>query len=160
MSKYKQLMLMVPGMEKREDKMDFYRSLSVQGVYQTVCVAEKIKEDSCENPEFIFAATALYMQQTAEVMHQTFPSSKLILRDNLYAANEKILLHLLTHLDDIFECLLILAESKPIHKLIVRLAGQKMNLIPSSCICMRWPACQSWKTINENKGKMIRTWIP
>lgn len=160
MSEYKQLMLMVPGMEKREDKMDFYQSLSVQGIYQTVCVAEKIKEDSCENPEFIFAATALYMRQTAEVMHQTFPSSKLVFRDNLYAANEKNLFNFLIRLDDIFRNILVLSESQPIQKLTFRLTGEEVHLTPSGCLCIHWPIHQPWKTIDETKTQLFQSWLP
>lgn len=160
MLKYKQLMLMVPGLEKREGKTDFYRSLSVQGVYQTVCVAEKIKEDSCNHPEFIFAAPALYARQTAEIIQQTFPLAQLVLRDNLYAANENTLLHFLTHLDDIFGCLLILNESLPVQRLAAQLTGQIFDLSPSACLCIQWPTRQPWKTIDATTGRLIRQWLP
>lgn len=160
MSKYKQLMLMVPGLEKQEGKTDFYRSLSVQGVYQTVCVAEKIKEDSCGFPEFIFSPPTLYARQTAEIIQQTFPLARLVLRDNLYAANEQNLLNFLTHLDDIFGCLLILSEQQAIQKVLFRLTGQTIKLSHSSCLCIHWSTRQHWKTIDATKGQLIRQWLP
>ena len=160
MTKYKQLMLMVPGVRKTENRMDFYQSLSVQGIYQTVCVAEKIKEDLCDNPEFIFSGTALYMRQTAEIMHQTFSSSELVFRDNLYAANEKNLLYFLKHLDDIFDCLLVISEWQSIQKLFIQLTGENIELNPSGCVCIQWPAHQAWKIIDDKKGKLIQIWLP
>lgn len=160
MSKYKQLMLMVPGLVKQENKVDFYCSLSVQGIYQTVCVAEKMKEDSCENPEYIFTSTSLYARQTAEIMCQTFPKAILVFRDNLYAANEKNLLRFLTRLDDIFGCLLVLSESQTVQKLLVQLTGQLPDLPASTCICIQWPNNQPWKTIGEITGQLTRLWLP
>lgn len=160
MSKYKQLMLMVPGLSKQEDKMDFYQTLSSQGIYQTINVVRKIKEDTCENPEFIFAPTALYMRQTAEIIHQSFPSSQLVFRDNLYASNEKNLLDFLIHLDDIFRCLLVLIESQAIQKLTFQLTGKEISLIPSGCLCICWPVHQAWKTIDEVKGQLVQSWQP
>ncbi len=160
MSEYKQLLLMVPGVKKQEDKTDFYRSLSARGIYQTLNVANKIKEDSYDDPEFIFAATALYMRQTAEIIRQTFPSAVLVFRDNLYAAHEKNLLHFIMHLDDIFGCLLLLTEQQPIQELTIRLTGYTSELMPSGCLCIRWPAHQSWKNINKVPGQLVQTWLP
>ena len=157
---YKQLMLMVPGLRKTENTMDFYQSLSVQGIYQTVCVAEKIKEDSCDNPEFIFSGTALYMRQSAEIIHQTFPSSELDFRDNLYAANEKNLLYFLKNLDDIFDCLLVLSEWQAIQKLFIQLTGEGIELNPSGCVCIQWSAHQPWKIIDDKKGQLAQVWLP
>lgn len=160
MHKHKQLILMVPGKQKPENKMDFYQPLSVQGIYQTVCVAEKIKEDPCDNPEFIFSATALYMRQTAEIIHQTFPSSELIFLDNLYTANKESLLRFLMQLDDIFAGVLILSESQPVQKLTLQLTGQEKKLSPSGSLCIHWPINQSWKTIGETMGRLVQLWLP
>lgn len=160
MSTYKQLMLMVPGQSKQEDKMDFYQTLSSRGIYQTLKVAHKIKKDSCEKPEFIFSATALYMRQTAEIIHQTFPLSDLVFRDNLYTTNAKSLLFFLKHLDDIFAHLLILSENLSIQKLTQNLTGQKLDLESSCCLCIHWPIYQSWKDIDQTEGSLFRIWSP
>ena len=160
MLKHKQLMLMVPGLAKQEGKMDFYQALSPRGIYQTINVVRKIKEDSCDNPEFIFSATALYMRQTAEILHQTFPLAEVVFQDNLYTANEKNLLNFLSHLDDIFERLLILSEAEPIQKLVVQLTGQEHELLPSACLCICWPLDQSWKTIDQSNGQLTQLWMP
>lgn len=160
MLKHKQLMLMVPGLVKQEGKMDFYQALSPQGVYQTINVARKIKEDPCDNPEFIFSATALYIRQTAEILHHVFPLAEQVFRDNLYTANKENLLHFLSHLDDIFECLLILSEAVPIQKLVAQLTGQKHELLPSACLCICWPLNQSWKTIGQSNGQLTQLWMP
>lgn len=160
MTKYKQLLLMVPGKMSRENKIDFYRPLSAQGVYQTMNVVRKMKKNLRKEPEFIFSAAALYMRQTAEIIHQTFMKSELVLRDNLYTANDENLSHFLSHLDDIFESILILAEIQPIQKLTRQLIGREVDLVPSACLCVCWPMDQSWKTIDEATGQVIQLWSP
>ncbi len=160
MVKYKQLILMVPGQVKKEDKMDFYQSLSAQGIYQTLNVAQKIKNDRCLNPEFIFTSTALYARQSAEIVHQILPKSELAFWDHLYAAHEKNLLHFLTHLDDIFSSLLLLSDAQGIQKLTVLLTDKKLTFSPSSSLCIHWPITQTWKTIDQNLGQLYKLWHP
>ena len=156
MTKCKQLLLMVPGKMNRENKIDFYRPLSAQGIYQTMNVVHKMHE----KPEFIFSATALYIRQTAEIVQQTFPKAKLVLRDNLYTANDENLCRFLVHLDDIFDSILVLAEIQPIQNLTCQLIGQELDFVPSACLCARWPLYQSWKTIDKAKGQAIQSWLP
>ena len=153
-------MLMVSGVSKTEDKTDFYRPLSVQGIYQTVCVAEKIKADPCANPDYILAPSALYARQTAEIMHQTFPTAEVDFRDNLYTDNEQKLLYFLRHLDDIFARLLILGENPAILKLTQNLTGRYVDLKPSCCLCIHWPIRQSWLSIDQRLGRIVRSWEP
>ena len=111
-------------------------------------------------PEYIFASPSLYIRQTAQILHQTFPLSILVLRDNLYVDDEKALLNFLTHLDDIFCCLLLVAYEVPLQQLTIRLTGKKADFRHSSCVSIRWPMEQSWKTIGKNKGELVDFWHP
>ncbi|MBE6446216.1 MAG: hypothetical protein E7021_02300 [Alphaproteobacteria bacterium] len=160
MGQGKQLLLMVHGDEKRNHQVDFYRPLSVLGVCQTLNVARKMKNDSQTVPEYIFASPSLYIRQTAQIVHQTFPLSVLVLRDNLYVDDEKALFRFLTCLDDIFACLLVVAYKRPLTQLTIRLTGKKADFCRSSCACIRWPMEQSWKTIGKNKGELVDFWHP
>ena len=157
---HKQLLLMVHGDEIDNHQVDFYRPLSVQGVCQTLNVVQKIKSDSPIGPEYIFASPSLYIRQTAQIIQQAFPLSVLVLRDNLYVADEKILLSFLTHLDDIFGCLLLVAYEAPLYHLTIRLTGKKTDFRRSSCASIHWPKEQSWGKIAQCKGELTDFWHP
>jgi phosphohistidine phosphatase SixA len=160
MGQSKQLLLMVHGDEKRNHQVDFYRPLSVLGVCQTLNVARKMKNDSQAAPEYIFASPSLYIRQTAQILHQAFPLSVLVLRDNLYVDDERALLNFLTHLDDIFGCLLLVAYEAPLYQLTIRLTGKKADFRHSSCVSIHWPQEQSWEKITQNKGELVDFWHP
>ena len=157
---HKQLLLMVHGDEKHIPEADFQRPLSVQGVCQTLNVANQMKIDSQICPEYIFTSSSLYARQTAQILNQAFPLAVLVSQDNLYVADDRALLRFLTRLDDIFSSLLIVAYERPLTLLTIRLTGKKAKFHASSCVYIQWPKEQSWKTIEKNRGDLVDFWHP
>lgn len=138
---------------------DFNRSLSPEGVRQTLKLLEKLRASLLPPPDLIVSSSALRARQTATLLNAFLskPSDVLFL-DTLYLAPPHRIFRVLDMLDDIYQTVLLIGHHPGLSTFLDEALSTPpgLTLNEGACVVLQAPLERSWAEISLKGFKIVQ----
>jgi phosphohistidine phosphatase len=106
---------------------DHERPLAPRGHRAAESMAEHLRS-SVPKPDLVLCSSALRTRETLDRMSKAFGDAEVVVDDELYGANDDVLLERLRGVTDRFETVAMIGHNPGIHDLAITLAGSGADL--------------------------------
>jgi len=134
---------------------DFNRPLNKRGKRDAPFMGEQLEEMEI-NPDLIISSPAKRAKKTALHIAEkiSYPTKKIILKDEIYDASEKTLLNLIKKVDDKIESLMIFAHNPGLTQLNNYISKKYIDNIPT-CGIVALESENKWSDVGKNSCKFL-----
>jgi phosphohistidine phosphatase len=137
---------------------DFDRELTQQGVMKTIRVGKKLAAEG-NIPEIIIASPAVRTRHTAELLAENLglPQSVILFEENLYNASPRMLLHVVSHIGDSYQKVMLVGHNPGVSYLAEWLTASHSIGSMSTCSVAHIELnIAHWAATEQNCGTLLR----
>lgn len=145
---------------KDADLPDHDRPLKPRGQRAATQMGQLVAEKHL-TPQRILSSTALRARETAELVAAACDfGDTIVLTSDFYAAAPPAYLNVLRHLDDAYQCVMVVGHNPGLENLVTVLTGQ-MEPLPTAALARVELPIETWKGLNDAiEGTLADLWIP
>lgn len=134
---------------------DFERPLNRRGTDNAATMAIRMDKITLL-PETIYCSTATRARQTVEIMRQgsTLQNSNLVLEEDIYMADSRLLLILISNLDDSIQRVMLVGHNPGFTNLLNTLQAETIDNMPTCSVAILELNIDIWSQIGPDLGHL------